>query len=635
MNRTKRSLLVVMAVLAAVVAGAGTARAKAKVIETPVFVTRNNQVIEVSRVVKSDTATVLHVYAKFYPKSNIRIAREAMLTDNNGRTYALRGADGITPGKWLRMPESGETEFRLVFEPVDPQAVSVDFSEGTKEHGGWQIWGLRLDGAKRLPAPELPSDIVVHKVDKKTPLPVPVTKFGMATVRGRLLDYRPEMRSTVRYSREGVFSTNFKEPERMKIGDDGTFELSLPVAGTTPVTLSFPELDFSVSVFVEPGVTTDVCVNLREWCRKLSKFHSGDKPYGLPLYVKGPLAGVAQELAMHDADEMSRPADDVIAGMTPAEYKDRLLSERERVRAVWSKLPVSRATKELALVKTDIATLYMLHNTSIEITYARIRKKLVPDDKFSECLRSLNKEMTTDFYPKELLAQINDPHVALASEYSRFVGTLHKLHIKEVLGTDSCRYVVDGEARGLYRGVAKDFIPLKELSKPGFESLPEAYRMMIGGADKELAKKLEDRKSKSGYTVCEVPAVGDSLVFDSIAARYRGKVVLVDIWETWCGPCRSAHGKMAGMKKELAGKDVVFVYLVSNSSPKASWDFMIADIPGEHYRLSDKQSDAVMKRFKTSAVPTYIILDRSGKVTFTSIGFRGLAEMKKEITKNL
>lgn len=623
-----------MMALAAVIMDAGMAHAKDKVIEAPVFVASNTQVIEVSRVVKSDTATVLHVYAKFYPMNNIRIAREAMLTDNNGRTYALRGADGITPGKWLRMPESGETEFRLVFEPVDPRAVSVDFSEGTKKRGDWQIWGLRLDGAKRLPAPKLPSDIVVHKVDKKTPLPVPMSKFGAATVRGRLLDYRPEMRSTVRYSREGVFSTNFKEPERMKIGDDGTFELSLPVAGTTPVTLSFPELDFSVSVFVEPGATTDVCVNLREWCRKLSKFHSGDKPYGLPLYVKGPLAGVAQELAIHAAEEMSRLPDDVIAGMTLAEYKDKIMSERERVRAVWSKLPVSRATTELALLETDIATLSMLHSAPIDMTYARINKKIIPEDKFSECLRSL-KEQTADFYPKEVLDRINDRHIALVSEYSRCIGLFGRSHIKLLFGTDDCPYLTDYEAWATFRGVAKDFIPLENQNKSRFKSLPEAYRMMIGEADKELAKKLEEQKSKTGYNVCEVPAVADSLVFDSIAARYRGKVVLVDIWETWCGPCRSAHAKMAGIKKELAGKDVVFVYLVSGSSPESSWKYMIADIPGEHYRLSDKQSDAVMKRFKTSAVPTYIILDRSGKPTYTSIGFRGVTEMKKEIEKNM
>lgn len=85
-----------------------TLQAKNRVIDQPPFIVRNTTSIEVSKVVISDTATVLHIYAKYRPKYWIQIAPDSYLTDNNGETYQLRSGIGIIPGKEFWMPESGE-----------------------------------------------------------------------------------------------------------------------------------------------------------------------------------------------------------------------------------------------------------------------------------------------------------------------------------------------------------------------------------------------------------------------------------------------------------------------------------------------------------------------------------------------
>ena len=84
-----------------------TLQAKNRVIDQPPFIVRNTTSIEVSKVVISDTATVLHIYAKYRPKYWIQIAPDSYLTDNNGETYQLRSGIGIIPGKEFWMPESG------------------------------------------------------------------------------------------------------------------------------------------------------------------------------------------------------------------------------------------------------------------------------------------------------------------------------------------------------------------------------------------------------------------------------------------------------------------------------------------------------------------------------------------------
>lgn len=169
-----------------------TLQAKNRVIDQPPFIVRNTTSIEVSKVVISDTATVLHIYAKYRPKNWIQIAPDSYLTDNNGETYQLRSGIGITPGKEFWMPESGEAEFQLVFPPLSDNATSFDFTEGEKVENGFSIWGIQLK-SKKLPELALPQNAVVHKADPNAELPEPAIQYGKAMLKGKLLDSRPNM----------------------------------------------------------------------------------------------------------------------------------------------------------------------------------------------------------------------------------------------------------------------------------------------------------------------------------------------------------------------------------------------------------------------------------------------------------
>ena len=83
--------------------------------------------------------------------------------------------------------------------------------------------------------------------------------------------------------------------------------------------------------------------------------------------------------------------------------------------------------------------------------------------------------------------------------------------------------------------------------------------MRNGRIEAELKSELEATKGKTGYKIVEVEkeVAADSLL-QVITRPYRGKMVLVDMWNTWCGPCMRAMKSLKPLKEEL--KEVVYLY---------------------------------------------------------------------------
>ena len=126
----------------------------------------------------------------------------------------------------------------------------------------------------------------------------------------------------------------------------------------------------------------------------------------------------------------------------------------------------------------------------------------------------------------------------------------------------------------------------------------------------------------------ETPA-GSTVAMKSLA----GKPLLLNFWATWCGPCRMANKTMAPMKEELKDKDILYLYITGETSPLKTWENMIPDIHGEHFRLTDAQWKYLSDAFKIEGVPTYLIVDREGNTTFRQTGFPGVEKMKEELLK--
>lgn len=151
----------------------------------------------------------------------------------------------------------------------------------------------------------------------------------------------------------------------------------------------------------------------------------------------------------------------------------------------------------------------------------------------------------------------------------------------------------------------------------------------------ELAAFIEGQKQKGGYTVHQAgESEGEALLVD-IVSQFKGQVILIDVWATWCGPCRRAIDLFEPAKQALADKGVAFVYLTDQSSPEATWNNMIPDIKGAHFRLQDAQLRSLKQLFDFTGVPSYLIIDKTGKVVYAQTGFEGTERMKQRLEEEL
>ncbi|POY37865.1 hypothetical protein C3K47_04865 [Solitalea longa] len=104
-------------------------------------------------------------------------------------------------------------------------------------------------------------------------------------------------------------------------------------------------------------------------------------------------------------------------------------------------------------------------------------------------------------------------------------------------------------------------------------------------------------------------------IFEKLIEKYRGKVIYVDFWATWCRPCRDEMPDSKKLHEELRGKDVVFLYL-GGRSEETTWKSVIAElgIHGEHFLLNNNEYNALAAKFQIAGIPHYVLVDKQGRV---------------------
>jgi thiol-disulfide isomerase/thioredoxin len=111
---------------------------------------------------------------------------------------------------------------------------------------------------------------------------------------------------------------------------------------------------------------------------------------------------------------------------------------------------------------------------------------------------------------------------------------------------------------------------------------------------------------------------GAPKTYQEILAEFKGKVVYLDTWASWCGPCINEMPYSQEMHKKFDEKDVAFVYFSVDNS-ESQWRRMITqkNIKGYHIRLSPDTDTyhSFMEDFNISGIPHFILVDKKGNIS--------------------
>ncbi|MBQ6191652.1 MAG: redoxin domain-containing protein [Prevotella sp.] len=125
---------------------------------------------------------------------------------------------------------------------------------------------------------------------------------------------------------------------------------------------------------------------------------------------------------------------------------------------------------------------------------------------------------------------------------------------------------------------------------------------------------------------------GEALL-KKILEPYKGKFVLLDIWGTWCSPCKEALSHSTEEYARLKDFDIQYLYL-ANQSPRESWENVIKEynVSGDnvaHYNLPVEQQSAIERHLNVHSFPTYKLFNRNGDLLDLKVDPRNLEELAR------
>jgi thiol-disulfide isomerase/thioredoxin len=101
-------------------------------------------------------------------------------------------------------------------------------------------------------------------------------------------------------------------------------------------------------------------------------------------------------------------------------------------------------------------------------------------------------------------------------------------------------------------------------------------------------------------------------------ADYKGKVVVLNFWATWCDPCREEMPAMQRLQDKLAGKPFVILAVDYGEGPPRISEFL-KKVPVRFTVLLDRDT-AAATAWKVKVLPTTLVLDPDHKVRFVAVG---------------
>ena len=190
---------------------------------------------------------------------------------------------------------------------------------------------------------------------------------------------------------------------------------------------------------------------------------------------------------------------------------------------------------------------------------------------------------------------------------------------------DYCRARILSQELSRNKSLTNDAVPLiNDIKNDYFKQQVVALKSHY----EELARQNEEAVKKVIAPASNVEGLTDGkAIVEKMIEPYKGKIVYMDVWGTWCQPCINAIKASPAMKEAVKDYDIVYLYFTCGSE-EAAWKGCIAELgltkPNYvHYNLPQNQQNAVLDYLKVGGVPSYFLFDKQGNMEILDRGHIG------------
>ncbi len=596
--------LIVMAVFATAMT-ACTSFSNRGTVEKPFIAAADTDKFSIDKIELTDSVTEVHAVVHFTPGWWITLNDSSMHIVANGEKFPINETRGIKMMEQVIMPDSGVIRFSLIFPAIPADAESIDFIESAESD--WKLWGIDLTGeASEKDNLALIPDEAMRPFSGK--LPDAKIEFDSTTINVTLAGYRPGMKSKYSYyvntlhgqvPHEDALTVNEKGEGKIKVGHSAPVEIIL-VDGRIGIG----------SCRVNPGENIDLYCDMHRSGKINMLTRDGVDPFEAPYaysWSTGNYGNLENEWADKDV-----PSFDIYSGefgdyrMSGSEYADYLIKTYNDKLAELEKMNLSAAATEFLKLSLQMELYESAVNADMiyRMSYYAVHNNWgapLPTEDWD------NEIPTEKLHEIASLIELNNPQIMLPINDALAIITSQWTNADIDLGIANTVY---NYAKAYNRAEA-------------IEASPEEITILTdyapAMADEVIAHykaKMAELAALDANIISETPIVSNEKLFEAIIAPHKGKVVLVDLWNTWCGPCRRALKQNEPEKAEsgkLSSDDIVWIYIADESSPLPLQVKTASEIRGIHYRLTPEQIATIREQFNVDGIPYYILVDKDGK----------------------
>ena len=177
------------------------------------------------------------------------------------------------------------------------------------------------------------------------------------------------------------------------------------------------------------------------------------------------------------------------------------------------------------------------------------------------------------------------------------------------------------KAVSLLKSIALPLLVLLTLHLTGLLGTTATYAQKLLLQTGVLNARVEDEVTKENFSFDFTiqSLAGEPVPMDSL----KGKVIFLNLWATWCGPCRAEMPDIESLYKGMQNKDIAFVMLsIDRASDEAKIKNYITSkgFTFPVYKITQPFPEGLPEALQVPSIPTTFVINKAGELVYKNVG---------------